>query len=184
MPKKRKVEEETPSSWRIKCIETFNLKPVPEAWKDGVAVGTESAWKTYFEYRTSEEEASSKQARGGEDYHGDEGESYIMKMWKEKMNWTKSSDEWLSWTPKVWDLSFEDEDELRTAEYIGHIWSPYVLPHALRLRHFYHCRYVEGVPKKLPWSMRKGFVLHESFLTLLLELATLRSSFLPVGTTK
>ena len=39
------------ASWRQKCIDTFQLQPVPEAWKSKVAPGSEAGWERYYNYR-------------------------------------------------------------------------------------------------------------------------------------
>ena len=48
-------------SWRNKSIEKFDLQPVPDGWKDSVTVGSEEAWKRYYEYRSHTESQQSSE---------------------------------------------------------------------------------------------------------------------------
>ena len=45
------TNQEEPTCWRTKAIEQFNLLPVPEGWKDAVAVGSQQAWENYYHDR-------------------------------------------------------------------------------------------------------------------------------------
>ncbi|CAJ1919826.1 unnamed protein product [Cylindrotheca closterium] len=150
---KRKADD-SPSLWRAKCIERFQLKPVPEGWKDAVAGGTETAWKRYFEYRSQEEEKLSVYDPDHDDYCYDEPKCDFMKEWKAKMRSVTCREPWFSWTPKFGRLVWVDEDEYRTAEYYSHIWSPYAIPHALGLEHYYHHKVTSFIEFRSIWSYR------------------------------
>lgn len=163
-------------SWRAKSIEEFNLIPVPDGWKDAVAVGTEEAWKRYYEYRNQIESDHTKRfvSDGSkiDDSDDDDDDDYYVQIndddnylrefmaeWKNGMvkehivrlqwcssNATKSLEEarklW-PWTPTFGDVSWDENDfgeELVTGEYRSHVWSPFAIPHAIDLYHFYHRR--------------------------------------------
>ena len=146
-PAKKKVkadggdEDIITSSWRIKSIEKFGLKPVPDGWKDSVAVGTED----------DDED---------EDISVDGCTSAFMRDWKETVNTraskcTAKDTEW-HWTPRFGHLVWEDCDELRSAEYYAHVWSPYEIPRAIELEHRYHYRArYSSVEFDTVWSYRK-----------------------------
>lgn len=148
--KKRKAGDSSETlSWRAKSIEEFGLQPVPDGWKDSVAIGSEEAWKSYYAYRSrvecrqSEEDVSVGEIDSDGDCRDDENSDF-MKEWKHKM--TARIEEYMAndcqwhWTPRFGDLIWEECDELRSAEYYANVWSPYAIPHAIELEHRYHCR--------------------------------------------
>jgi len=137
------VVEDFPS-WREKCINIFNLKHAPDALKDSLAVGTEDAWKRYFHYRILRDFESTKLTEEADACFG--GNKELLEDWRYAMK-TKIGDlmeekcEW-QWTPYFsdCDMVWEDSDDLRSAEYLGHVWSPFPIPRCIALKHNYHCR--------------------------------------------
>ena len=119
-------------SWRVKCIDKFGLRPLP----NDAAIGSEDAWKRYYEFRSREEAGSAS----------DEENSEFLEEWKGGM--AERTSKYLAenqvkwhWTPMLGgDLVWEDYDHLRTAEYYSTVWSPYAIPHAIALMHRYHNR--------------------------------------------
>jgi len=105
-------------------------------------------WKRYVEYRTKFDAYCSKQKQAyHEKEYDDEDRGYLLDLWtkgmKANIDTYKSKDllkvEW-QWTPMVDHTVWEDMDELRTGHYSSHVWSPYVIPRAIQLKHFFHCR--------------------------------------------
>ena len=139
------VVEDFPS-WREKCINIFNLKHAPDALKGSLAVGTEDAWKRYFHYRIVRDFESTKLTEEADEDDVFEENKELLEDWRYAME-TKIRDlmeencEW-QWTPYFDDgeMVWEDPGELRSAEYLGHIWSPFPIPRCIALKHNYHCR--------------------------------------------
>jgi len=164
--KKRKAGADSSEtmSWRAKSIEEFGLQPVPDGWKDSVAIGSEEAWESYYTYRSrvecrgSEEDDSGDEIDSDGDYIDDENYDF-MKEWKQKMAaqievYMANDCQW-HWTPGFGHLVWDD-DQLRSAEYYTHVWSPYAIPHAIDLEHRYHCRSrMSSVEFGTIWSYRK-----------------------------
>jgi hypothetical protein len=139
--------------WRDKCIHTFKLQPVPESWQDQVSRGSETAWERYYKYRQNLN--PKKKKRGDEeddddddeedyDDDDDEGEGNLLIVWEEKLDELadevfQSQDKWQT-SLSAGRLVWEDCDELRSAEYYGHVWSPYAIPHSIHLEQRHHCR--------------------------------------------
>ena len=147
------------SSWREKSIDKFNLQPVPNKWKDSVAIGSEDAWKRYYNYRVDKEKDDARNISSFSNYNsdGDSIDDYEMKnhddvlqslMW----SWTDSSFngmgemtkrrmlnelEW-QWTPLKPKLELEEEDKIRSVDYYSYVWSPYAIPHAIKLTHSWY----------------------------------------------
>eukprot|EP00550_Attheya_septentrionalis_P005447 CAMPEP_0198298156 /NCGR_PEP_ID=MMETSP1449-20131203/39851_1 /TAXON_ID=420275 /ORGANISM="Attheya septentrionalis, Strain CCMP2084" /LENGTH=380 /DNA_ID=CAMNT_0043999345 /DNA_START=105 /DNA_END=1247 /DNA_ORIENTATION=+ len=149
-------ESQLPLSWRLQSIQRFGLRPVPPAWASAVAGGTEEAWKKYYKYRCQTE--GIKEEEGGDDNMdkeeqgddddddydwGDEdyGSKELMEEWKKKLGYMKyeAKDCGWQWTPKFGYLTWDD-NEIRSAEYYCHVWSPFAIPHAIALEHRYHRR--------------------------------------------
>lgn len=153
------VDRDVVTSWRNKSIEKFGLQPVPDGWKDSVAVGSEEAWKRYYEYRSNAEDCDGEDS-DYEDSSEDGGNSAFMREWKDNVSDRVSEcmaeyTEW-HWTPRFGDLVWEDYRELRSAEYYAHVWSPYEIPRAIELEHQYHYRTrYSSVEFSTVWSYRK-----------------------------
>ena len=100
-------------------------------------VGSEEAWKRYYECRSKEEadsEADKDDSDGSLTYLNEWKEAMadrIEKCMVEGINW--------HWTPWVGDLEWSDYNELREAEYFTDVWSPFAIPHAIKLFHRYFC---------------------------------------------
>lgn len=132
--------------WRDKCIHKFKLQSVPESWQDQVSRGSETAWEMYYKYRNN---LLSNEKKTGESYlDDDEGEGNLLRVWKEKLDdladeVSQSGDNWrYKWQTslRAGNLEWEDGEELRSAEYYGHVWSPYAIPHAIHLEQRHHSR--------------------------------------------
>jgi hypothetical protein len=145
------------TSWRDKCITKFNLRPVPDAWTDSVARGSESAWERYYhrrckEERTHEEKYGDQYNSDGdlideeeEDSHGPESNKSLMQSWKwamedilEENKYLVEGCQWM-WTPFIGSVDWDDS-RLISANYYSTVWSPYVIPHAVELHHYYHSK--------------------------------------------
>lgn len=162
--KKRKAEgnndaqsASAAASWRAKSIEKFGLKPVPDEWKDSVAIGSEDAWKRYYEYRSNKEDEDAKKmtdTRFEEDGYLD-----FLKEWKSAM--TKRIEaamvkgcKW-HWTPHVEYLGWNENSGLDSATYHGSVWSPFAIPHAIDLCHSYHHNMrLNGLEFSTDWEYR------------------------------
>jgi len=167
LEKKRKSSDgsaaRSTSSWRDKSIEKFNLRPVPDGWKDSVAIGTEDTWERYYMYRVGVEENGVRDDDADGDGSGDDddddddddrfwnpkrGMDDVLFSWKFRMTERMTEcmvDECLwQWTPQKPDLEWEEEDKLRSANYNSHVWSPYAIPHAIKLSHSWY--------GKMKWS--------------------------------
>lgn len=132
-------------NWRDKCIQKFKLQPVPESWQDQVSRGSETAWERYYKYRTN---LLRNNGSGSDDDDDDEGEVNLLRVWKEKLDELareifRPDKKWrYKWRTslRAGNLNWQDYNELRSAEYYGHVWSPYAIPHAIHLEQRYHCR--------------------------------------------
>jgi hypothetical protein len=152
-------ESNLPLSWRLQSIQQFGLRPVPPA--SAVAGGTEEAWKKYYKYRCQTEGIKEEQGgdgdmdkeeQGGDDDSDDEydwgeenyGSKKLMGEWKKQLGYMEyeANDCGWHWTPKFGDLTWDDwdDDEIRSAEYYCHVWSPFAIPHAIALERRYHRR--------------------------------------------
>ncbi|KAL7542123.1 hypothetical protein ACHAXR_011521 [Thalassiosira sp. AJA248-18] len=131
-------------SWRCKCIAQFGLSDVPDGWKDSVAIGSEDAWKRYYEYRILVEGKSGEDSDDDDSYE-DGPTTELMKEWTSKMesrirNSMAENCKW-PWKPELGYLTWDyDEPSLISSEYYAHVWSPYAIPHAIKFEHRYHCR--------------------------------------------
>jgi hypothetical protein len=142
--------------WRDKCIHKFNLQPVPEAWQDRLSSGSERAWKRYYQYRKNpkknkrgDKEDDESFWPGDDGEEDEEGEDNLLRVWNEKLNglaygiFQSQDEKWrCKWRASLsaGRLVWEDYDVLRSAEYYAHVWSPYVIPHAIHLKHRFHSR--------------------------------------------
>mmetsp|Transcript_8400 Transcript_8400/g.18824 ORF Transcript_8400/g.18824 Transcript_8400/m.18824 type:complete len:340 (-) Transcript_8400:64-1083(-) len=139
--KKRKADDSGDTmSWRAKSIEKFGLQPVPDAWKDSVAIGSEEGWNRYYEFRSkSEQEDRDKMT---DKNFEEEGSLDYMKEWKAEM--AKRVDESMAgdckwhWTPAFGHLGWDEDARLIGATYFANVWSPFAIPHAINLSHNYH----------------------------------------------
>jgi hypothetical protein len=166
------TKRQKPTSWRQKSIDTFKLLPVPDAWANKVPVGTEEAWKRYYEtriernkpkrpwsYGDDEEEEEAKEGEGefvefsdiqqDEDDFGEEAwDVDCMNRWKEameeKVDKFKEEKKLLcpwKWTPAIEEeFVWEDHNDLRRGTYLAYVWSPFAIPHAVALEHYYYRR--------------------------------------------
>ena len=134
--------------WRAKCIQEFGLQPVPDEWKDAVAAGSDEAWERYYAYRSQIENEC---ANNNNDIHGyeDDGEDTFLDELKSSMQALQrdilgenKANRGVLWqyTPWLGELAWEDYDEIRTAHHNALVWSPFAIPHAVRLEHFFHSR--------------------------------------------
>ncbi|KAL7537692.1 hypothetical protein ACHAXR_008004 [Thalassiosira sp. AJA248-18] len=141
--KKRKANDSGEvSSWRIKSIDCFCLQPVPDEWRDYVAVGSEDAWKRYYEYRSKVEQEDKDKMT--DQRFKDEGSLDFLKEWKASM--AKRIDESMAkgapwhWTPALGHLGWDEDARLVSAVYSGSVWSPFAIPHSIDLYHKFHRR--------------------------------------------
>lgn len=158
--KKRKSNDGAPSitasSWRDKSIAKFNLQPVPDSWKDSVGVGSEAAWQRYYNYRMKQEATDFRNESFSSDYDsdGEEIDDGCGNWQREAMNdiqlyWTdedfdgmgrlqklmaNDSCKW-QWTPSRPKIDWEDENQPRSVDYVAHVWSPWAIPHAIKMTH-------------------------------------------------
>ena len=175
--KKLKSSEEdsaSSSSWRAKSIEKFELQPVPGK-KGLVDGGTEEAWKRYYMYRTEKEKDDARKKVGSDDdrydsdgnsVSGDDDEEDTEKEGLRDIVWSWTDfgmDEMIpklmvdgckwQWTPQRPSLNWEEEDKLRSADYYSHVWSPYAIPHAIKLSHSWSGRVRwEGYDLATDWN--------------------------------
>mmetsp|Transcript_6275 Transcript_6275/g.15605 ORF Transcript_6275/g.15605 Transcript_6275/m.15605 type:complete len:387 (+) Transcript_6275:83-1243(+) len=126
-----------------RCVDQFGLQPVPDAWKDSThGRGSETAWKRYYNYRSRVEDIADVD-KLSEDDDGYLDYKYL-KEWQQEVElrseeYMATDVEW-HWTPKLGNLTWEDYEQLRSAEYYAHVWSPFAIPHAIELEHRYHGR--------------------------------------------
>ena len=83
----------------------------------------------------------------------DDDEKKLMKDWKDRFqyrhikrltkNETRTKEEAMKlwqWTPNFKDVAWGgDEDQLRSVEYQSYVWSPYAIPRAVDLFHYWYC---------------------------------------------
>jgi hypothetical protein len=146
--------------WRTKCIEEFKLLPIPATWSDQVARGSEQAWKNYFEYRKNQGSVSGKRIIEKKDDDDDLKE--ILKEWdcnmevlefeifpEQELNDPEQLGLWQ--THLRVDNLVNEYDDVISAQFRGHVYSPYAIPHAIHLQHGYHRR-----PR---WSTMEFFLI-------------------------
>jgi hypothetical protein len=129
------------SDWRTKCIDEFNLEPVPVTWSDQVARGSEKAWKNYYEYRNKQAKLSKKKGRddvSGDDDDGDDDEGSteleVLQEWEGKLEEVEfesfPGQEDNPEQQKKWQTDLRVENivhwygEMSSAEFHGHVYSP------------------------------------------------------------
>mmetsp|Transcript_17066 Transcript_17066/g.30998 ORF Transcript_17066/g.30998 Transcript_17066/m.30998 type:complete len:366 (+) Transcript_17066:69-1166(+) len=162
--KKRKSEGGSSSEtslWRTKSIERFSLQPVPTGWKASVAVGSEEAWKRYYNYRVDKEKNDPRVEESDSDNYDSDGNSIpgdddddegdwekeglksVLFSWAEYGIMDESEKTMMEgcqwqWTPQSPTLQWEEEGKLRSADYYAHVWSPFAIPHAIKLSHSWY----------------------------------------------
>jgi nicotinamidase-related amidase len=138
--------------WRSRCIEEFQLQPIPSSgeWQEQVARGSEQAWKRYYDHRKRQQQLQQEMQDETSTYW--EEDSPDQALWEEWDNelggevdevFHRHPDRDISWWPshlRLGEMIWEDCDEVRTAEFYAHVWSPYAIPHAIQLKHRYHRR--------------------------------------------
>ena len=181
-PKKPKVVASSSRTWRQKCIDTFDLQPVPNAWASKVPEGSEAAWERYYQVRIkknepkrpydydSDEEKDKKPApafvefsdirQKPANFDEESWDVECMNTWKKfmkkKIESLKSSEKlkcaW-KWTPGMEAFDWEDYKDLRRGTYLSFVWSPYAIPHAVALEHYYYRRiYSSSVDFGTTWK--------------------------------
>ena len=117
-------------SWRDKAIDKFDLRPVPEKWKDAVALGDEDTWKRYYKYRSEIDDVDEDDADPEECPEN----GHYLREWKQTFA-QQIEERMRDGCPWPWSPAFGcivwDDDYIRTAEYFSHAWSPYAIPHAI-----------------------------------------------------
>ena len=155
--------------WRQKCIDAFDLQPLPERWvsKDEhlgkLSEATDEVWKKYYEYRIKHLPIEEKKAGSDDlrlsDEPSNEGVLACIKLEldcevhavKREMPTTETKDaanlrstllETFSktHTSQECDCAWDDGDNPRSADYFALVFSPFALPRALRLTHEYYNR--------------------------------------------
>jgi hypothetical protein len=155
--------KKTKIDWRLECVDTFGLLPVPSHAKDQVGTFSPETWKRYFDYRSQfiQKDKHNNAKEGEEDdedeededsyYDGDDGEEDLLEEWNshldclvDEINQSSSNNnESLTTWPtnlKLDRLCMEDGEEIRDAEFVAHVWSPYEIPCGVLLKHPYHYR--------------------------------------------
>lgn len=157
------------TSWRQKCISTFQLEAIPEAWSDKVPVFSEAAWERYYRVRMEKNNISLATSDGEEGKEEDDALGSVQfeefssvyqenneSSWDvECMNHLKSEMEekierlevqtklkcpW-KWTPGIEEaFEWHDHNDLRRGVYLAYVWSPFAIPHAIALEHYYYHR--------------------------------------------
>ncbi|GFH44196.1 hypothetical protein CTEN210_00670 [Chaetoceros tenuissimus] len=125
-------------TWREKSIAAFDLKPVPDAWRNEVREYSDSKWENYFSFRVYNEFISKRQETEIE-YQG-----FLDKEWIEVMadrieELMENKDCQWQWTPMISDVVYDD-DSIRTCDYLGFVWSPFEIPACIALNHYFHNR--------------------------------------------
>ncbi|CAB9514661.1 expressed unknown protein [Seminavis robusta] len=138
-------QKEEAVSWMSKCVAEFKLNPIPTAWKCEVPSSSETQWKRYYYYRKEKEQTFLEETsvdRGGDD----EAVKDLLAKWHSKLRkevlqclGKDMCEKWLA-TISAKDLCWEDADELRSATFEANVWSPFAMPHAIKLQHRYHHR--------------------------------------------
>ena len=147
-----------PKSWRDKAIDKFDLRRVPNEWKDAVAAGDEDAWKRYYEYRSEIDDVDEEDPDHYDPEEDPETGTYLRE-WKQTLaqqikERMKDDCPW-PWSPVLGCIDWEDCEYIRTAHYFSHVWSPYAIPHAIELMHRYHGRSrMNSVEFSTAWSYR------------------------------
>lgn len=126
-------------SWREKCIKRWRLDPVPDAWKDQIGIGSEVAWKKYYEVRNEKdvedtEDINCENMDGGDELKAEwrDGVHYLVEKYiGPKLRW--------HFSPHLENCTLL-ANELETVTFCAYVWSPYRIPRALYLVHDYHYR--------------------------------------------
>ena len=137
--------------WRSRCIESFGLLPAPKNWRD---CSTEWAWERYYHFRSlTQEQFDPCRQHGTHTFVlGDEIEDSCL--WSQQLrdelrskmdNLQKEifgvdGDDVL-WDYTAWigsDLRFKGHNRVGTVTHHAVVWSPFAIPHAVRLEHYYH----------------------------------------------
>mmetsp|Transcript_3662 Transcript_3662/g.5408 ORF Transcript_3662/g.5408 Transcript_3662/m.5408 type:complete len:342 (+) Transcript_3662:31-1056(+) len=142
-PEKKQKADVT---WRSKCISKFGLKEPPST----VPTGSEDAWKRYYKTRVKIEEDDARLE--DEDYDSDgnsiakeedaEEVSELMWSWAtygmERLEKLMPEDCKWHWTPQRPKLGWDSDCKLQSADYYAHVWSPFAIPHAIKLYHSWY----------------------------------------------
>jgi hypothetical protein len=141
-----KKKARTASSWKQKCIDAFELQPVPA--RKGTAsqkalseLDVEEMWKRYYEFRIQANRDEEEEESYDDDDNGDK--ELLQKMQEDVKDLAAELDcPW--WTQhmkmRVTEAVWEECDELRTLTVHSYIFSPYQIPHAVQLEHRFHYR--------------------------------------------
>jgi hypothetical protein len=136
-------------TWQQKSIAEFNLLPVPGNWLEGEMPN--SVWKSYYNKRTAIIKAEAERANMDDDDDG-EGAYHLWKLGRRKLRAVEKDIRrrsgatlgFPSWSKNtnfaVQYLDSEDGESVETADYVAHVWSPFAIPRALKLKHRFHHR--------------------------------------------
>jgi hypothetical protein len=148
--KKQKVTDA--NLWRSKCINRFDLKPLPKGFPSSASSEySDDSWKRYYDYRVKIEESDPRNSYDGYDSDGnsigpselDEDHEDIQDI---VYSWTSYGmanrleklmvDEvkW-QWTPQKPICRWDDPGTPTSVDYYAHVWSPFAIPHAIKLNH-------------------------------------------------
>ena len=146
------IPSDAPSkSWRSKSFEQFGLKEGPDASVNG----SDEAWKRYYEYRTGVEQEDIKDMNNKRD----DGMLDLLKEWKAEMaklltvHPLQGDLQW-SFTPKLVNADWEEDEAPFSRTCRGHIYSPFYA-RILQVTHFHlHRGRIHGVVHRASWEYK------------------------------
>jgi hypothetical protein len=151
--------------WRSKCIEKFGLLPAPEYWRD---CSNERAWERYYHFRSLTQEQQYTPKRSPDDMEDfqddddDEESQHLRDELQQQMGKLQKEifglDREVLWDYSPWigkDIHFKGYRRIRTVTHHAVVWSPFAIPHAIRLEHYYHHQFrAYSLEFRVSWSYR------------------------------
>lgn len=126
------------SSWRQKCQQDFGLVELPKECEQ-LSQANDESWKRYHQYRTQIEQDASM-----EEEDDDDGKARVLKKMHQALQ-QEADDvhcpQWLAHTfQNVDNVQLESDTEFRSITTCATLFSPFLVPHAVKLQHTYHYR--------------------------------------------
>lgn len=178
--------------WQSKCIEKFGLQPAPAQWRDSTS-STDRAWERYYHFRSSLTHGAANDDDNvfmeceyschddKEDWShqlSHELREQMRHLQKEifglmpdhhhdHVDYGDYDGQAVLWDYTPWigkDLRFKGRNRIGTVTHHAVVWSPFAIPHALRLEHYYH-HHSRAYSKefRVSWSFRFFDFEKESF---------------------
>ncbi|CAB9522774.1 hypothetical protein SEMRO_1339_G264290.1 [Seminavis robusta] len=159
-------------TWKERCIQEFDLRPLPLSWNEKVVEQTEEASERYYLLRKkgfarkAEVEDREESDLDDSDDEGtleglleglleelrDKLEDMSTNIFGEDAPWKWQTS--LSAKDLTWD-AYSSSDRLMTGTFQGLVWSPYAIPRAVSLEHYYYRRpSMRTMSFRVEWSYK------------------------------